>query len=135
MSTKHCKDIKMQIAMALSSKSKCHKYLWLGTISPHLSPKHLWDVAMSKSRFKIVNNAQRYTLTFIKPYYSIKRSLLDSWASIKYHMQNAIVGNACVLCTPSFSLLILSLYVDYNMKGTGNVYFTVFFNSDMVKLS
>lgn len=50
-------------------------------------------------------------------------------------MQNAIVGNAGVLCTTSFSLLILSLYVDYNMKGTGNVYFTVFFNSDMVKLS
>lgn len=46
-------------------------------------------------------------------------------------MQNAIEGNACVLCTPSFSLLILNLYVDYNMKGTGNVYF----NSDMVKLS
>lgn len=102
ISTKHSDDIKMQIAMALSSKLKYHKYLWLLKKSCHLSTKHLWVMAISTTRFELIHNAQRYALTFTKPFQCIKHPLLYIKTLIKYPMQNAIVGNACILCAPSF---------------------------------
>lgn len=42
MSTKHCKDIKMQFAMTLSSKCKYNKYLWQGfDVSPSMNKTFL----------------------------------------------------------------------------------------------